>query len=151
MNKKEVENILKNYHWMVNSVRNLRSSMLDAGEGLTAQYGIESSMPKPQGTNGDPIYREVLRRENRLGRIENYKEKISEIQDRLHLIKNDREIEVLHWLLEGKSYRWIGHHMGLSEAHIRRMRNSIVNQLANGTNDANVAKDAKLRKQMSAC
>nr|WP_228460336.1 hypothetical protein [Cytobacillus dafuensis] len=29
-------------------------------------------------------------------------------------------MEVLHWLLEGKSYRWIGDHMGLSFSHTKR-------------------------------
>ena len=124
--------------------------MNDAGEGLTAQYGDEAGMPKPQGITGDPIYREVVRREKRYSVIEKYKAKISVIQDRLHLIKDDRELEVLHWLLEGKSYRWIALHMGLSHSHIRRIRESIVNQLSD-TNVPNVPNDTKLIKQKSAC
>lgn len=130
MNQKEIENILKDYHWMINSIKILNDSMQDAGEGLTAQYGIESSMPKPKGVTGDPIYREIVRREKRYGVINKYKAKISVIQDKLYLIKDDRELEVLHWLLEGKSYRWIAMHMGLSDRHIRRIRDSIVDQLS---------------------
>ncbi|WP_342515600.1 LuxR C-terminal-related transcriptional regulator [Sutcliffiella sp. FSL R7-0096] len=150
MNKKEIENILKDYHWMMNSIKILKSSMNDAGEGLTAQYGDEAGMPKAQGITGDPIYREVVRREKRYSVIEKYKAKISVIQDRLHLIIDDRELEVLHWLLEGKSYRWIALHMGLSHSHIRRIRESIVNRLCD-TNVPNVPNDTKLMKQKSAC
>ncbi|MCM3620496.1 DNA-binding response regulator [Sutcliffiella horikoshii] len=150
MNKKEIENILKDYHWMVNSIKIIKSSMNDAGEGLTAQYGDEAGMPKQQGVNGDPIFREVVRREKRYIVIEKYKAKISVIQDRLHLIIDDREHEVLHWLLEGKSYRWIALHMGLSHSHIRRIRESIVNHLCD-TNVPNVPNDTKLMKQKSAC
>ncbi|MFJ7976517.1 phage portal protein [Peribacillus sp. NPDC096379] len=46
---KQIESILKDYHWMMNSIKILRDSMKDAGEGLTAQYGIEATLPKPQG------------------------------------------------------------------------------------------------------
>ena len=151
MNRKEIENILKDYHWMINSIKELRKSIQTAGEGLTAQYGIEASLPKPQGVTGDPIYREVLRREKRHAVINKYKAKISVIQDRLHYIKDDRELEVLHWLLEGKSYRWIGMHMGLSFSHIKRIRDSIVDKLTDETNGTNGTKETELQKHKSAC
>ncbi len=150
MNQKEIENILKDYHWIINSIKILNDSMKDAGEGLTAQYGIEATMPKAQGTTGDPIYREVVRREKRHNVIDKYKTKISIIQDRIHLIKDDREIEVLHWLLEGKSYRWIAMHMGLSHSHIRRLRDSIVDKLCE-SNVPNVPNGTKLLHHKSAC
>ncbi|WP_394136831.1 helix-turn-helix transcriptional regulator [Cytobacillus oceanisediminis] len=149
---KQVESILKDYHWMMNSIKVLRDSMKDAGEGLTAQYGDEVGMPKAQGTTKDPVYREVVRREKRYSVIHKYEAKISVIQDRMHLIKDDREIEVLHWLLEGKSYRWIGMHMGLSHTHIGRIKDSIVKKMSeyvpNVTNGTN---DTKLIKHKSAC
>jgi hypothetical protein len=151
MKRKEIENILKDYHWMINSIKILDSSMKDAGEGLTARYGEESGQPKAQGITGDPVYREIVRREKRYGVINKYKAKISVIQDRLHLIEDDRELEVLHWLLEGKSYRWIGAHMGLSFSHIKRIRDSIVGQLTQETNGTNGTKDTKLHNQKSAC
>lgn len=154
MNRKEIENILKDYHWMINSIKELRKSLQSAGEGLIAQYGVEATLPKPQGVTGDPIYRELIRREKRHAVINKYKAKISVIQDRLHLIKDDRELEVLHWLLEGKSYRWIGMHMGLSFSHIKRIRDSIVDKLAdetNGTNGTNGTKETELQKHKSAC
>lgn len=75
MNKKEIENILKDYHWMINSIKELRKSLQSAGEGLTAQYGVEATLPKPQGITGDPIYRELIRREKRHVVINKYKKK----------------------------------------------------------------------------
>ncbi|EWG12732.1 helix-turn-helix transcriptional regulator [Cytobacillus firmus] len=148
---KQIESILKDYHWMMNSIKILRDSMKDAGEGLTAQYGDEAGMPKAQGTTSDPVYRENLRREKRYSVIHKYEAKISVIQDRLHLITDNREIEVLHWLLEGKSYRWIGAHMGLSFSHIKRIRDSIVDQLSQETNGTNGTEETKLLKHKSAC
>ncbi|MEC2222864.1 MULTISPECIES: LuxR C-terminal-related transcriptional regulator [Heyndrickxia] len=131
MNKKEIEQILKDYHWMINSIKIMRKSLQEAGEErLTAQYGDESALPKPKGTTSDPVYRELLRREKRWRKIEQYERKVKMIQDRIHVIQDEREFEVLHWLLDGKSYSWIARHMGLSERHIRRLKDSIVEQMS---------------------
>jgi Bacterial regulatory proteins, luxR family len=130
LKKEQIALILKDYHWMMNSIRVLRESLSDAGEGITAQYGEESGQPKAQCIISDPVYKEVLRREKRYHVIEKYRAKISVIQDRLHLIKDNREIEVLHWLLEGKSYRWIAMHMGLSDRHIRRIRDDSIERMS---------------------
>lgn len=151
MNRKEIENILKDYHWMINSIRIMRESLKDAGEGLTAQYGIEAVMPKAKGTTGDPIYREYLRREKRWKKIREYEEKIIAIQSLFHRVHDERESEILYWLLEGKSYRWIAEHMGLSSSHVRRLRESLINRLANGTNGTKGTNDTKLQEEKSAC
>ncbi|MBU8732344.1 LuxR C-terminal-related transcriptional regulator [Cytobacillus oceanisediminis] len=149
---KQIESILKDYHWMMNSIKILRDSMKDAGEELTAQYGDEAGMPKAKGSTSDPVYRECVRREKRYLVIHKYETKISIIQDRMHLITDDREMEVLHWLLEGKSYRWIAMHMGLSHTHIGRIKDSIVKKMSeyvpNVTSGTN---DTKLIKHKSAC
>ncbi|MED1604092.1 hypothetical protein P4U90_02040 [Cytobacillus kochii] len=58
-----IESILKDYHWMMNSIKILRDSMKDAGEVVTAEYGNESAMPKAQGTTSDPVYKETVWRE----------------------------------------------------------------------------------------
>ncbi|NRG47337.1 DNA-binding response regulator [Bacillus sp. CRN 9] len=136
---------------MMNSIKILRDSMKDAGEGLTAQYGDESAMPKAQGTTSDPIFKETVRREKRYLKIAQYEDKVKFIQDLIPAIDNDREGEVLHWLLEGKSYRWIGMHMGLSPSHIHRLRDSIVERMAQETNGTNGTNDTKLINHKSAC
>ncbi|MGX1434373.1 DNA-directed RNA polymerase specialized sigma subunit [Cytobacillus horneckiae] len=148
---KQIKSILKDYYWMMNSIKILRDSMKDAGEGLTAQYGDESAMPKAQGTTSDPIFKETVRREKRYRKIAQYEDKVKFIQNLIPAIDNDREGEVLHWLLEGKSYRWIGMHMGLSSSHIHRLRDSIVERMAQETNGTNGTNDTKLINHKSAC
>lgn len=49
------------------------------------------------------------------------------IQDLIPVINDEREGEVLHWLLEGKSYRWIGRHMGIFSTQVNRIKDEIVN------------------------
>lgn len=151
--KKDIENILKNYSWMINSIKIMRKSLQEGGEErITAEYGVGSSLPKPKGTTSDPVYRELLRREKRWKKIEQYERKVKMIQDRIHVIQDEREFEVLNWLLDGKSYRWIAMHMGLSHSHIRRLKDSIVEKLAGDVpNVPYVPKDTISTKEKSAC
>jgi uncharacterized protein YerC len=125
----DIANALKDYHWMMNSIKLLRESMVDAGERVVRTYDIDSDMPKAKGGTSDPVYQEYIRREKRWKIIYKYEDKVKIIQERIHAIKDERELEILHWLLEGKSYRWISLHMGLSHTHINRLRISIVEQM----------------------
>ncbi|MFC7364524.1 MULTISPECIES: LuxR C-terminal-related transcriptional regulator [Bhargavaea] len=129
MEKEQLEQLLKDYSWMINSVRMNRESLNDIAEGLTAAYGTEAAMPKAVGAHSDPVFREYIRREKRWKRISHYEKKIMAVQERICIITDDREVEVLHWLLEGKSMRWIGRHMGLSHTNIQRIKDSIVSKM----------------------
>lgn len=129
MKKWELASSLKDYHWMINSIKVMQESLNETEIKMTATYGIESTLPSGQGTAGDPIFRETLRREKRWEVVSHYESKVKEIQDRIHLITDERELEVLHWMLEGKGYSWIARHMGLSERHIRRLKDSIVEKM----------------------
>lgn len=53
-------------------------------------------MPKAKGVNSDPVYKESVRREKRFKKIVEYEQKVQIIQDRMSLIIDDREFEVLH-------------------------------------------------------
>ncbi|MFJ5621999.1 helix-turn-helix transcriptional regulator [Peribacillus loiseleuriae] len=131
---KQIESILKDYHWMVNSILLERDILNSVGGNLTAKYGEEAAMPKASGGTSDPVFQEVKRREKRWKRVERYEKKVQFLQDRIHNVEDERENEVLHWLLEGKSLRWIAMHMGLSPAHVHRLKKSIVKKCSNETN-----------------
>ncbi|MGG0668573.1 DNA-binding response regulator [Lederbergia citrisecunda] len=131
MMKEEMEQLVKDYHWMMNSVKVIREGMNEVGEGMTARYGLEAAMPKANGGRpSDPIYREVNRRERRLKKVYEYERKIQLVQERIPLITEDRDIEVLHWLLEGKSLRWIGRHMQVSDRQIGRIKDAIIDKMS---------------------
>lgn len=140
INKEKIESILKDYHWMINSIKIMRDSAISSN-GLVAQSGVEASLPKPKGKTSDPVFGEVVRKSKYHKRIEDYEEKVKIIQDRIHLITDNRETEVLNWMLEGKGYSWIARHMGLSERHIRRIKDSIAEKLSNMPNSPNTSKN----------
>jgi DNA-binding NarL/FixJ family response regulator len=132
------ENLLqwiKNYHWMVATIEEARKPVAKVDNNSyigakTAMYGIEATLPKAIGGTSDPVFTEVQRRVYSLNyRIMEYEQKIVEVQMRIPLVTGDREIEVLHRLLDGESMRAIGKHMGLSSTTIFRVRNSIIVQM----------------------
>jgi len=93
---------------------------------------FNAALPKASGGKSDPVYIEVQRIVYALKYgIKEYEQKIAEVQKRIPLITGDREVEVLHRLLDGYSMRAIGKHMRLSNTTILRVRNSIVVQMLN--------------------
>jgi len=130
MNKKQIANALRDYSWMINEIKRQRKMLEDAGDGITAQYGIEASLPKGSGQNSDPVFREYLRREKKSKWVEKLEEKVLFIQERIPNITEEREKAVLECLLDGMSMIAISRHMGLSERHIFRIRDSIVDKMA---------------------
>ncbi|MFJ5766808.1 LuxR C-terminal-related transcriptional regulator [Lysinibacillus sp. NPDC093210] len=62
-------------------------------------------------------------------RIKEYEQKFAEVQNRISFVEGDREVEVLHRLLDGDSMRAIGKHMSVSSTTIFRVRNNILNQM----------------------
>lgn len=125
----EVKQILKDYRWMLNTVKAMRESLKEADGAAIAQYGIEATMPKGKGCTGDVVFGEVVRRSRQWERIEAYEERIRFIQKNLYKVREPRQAEVLYWLLEGKSNKAISKHMGLSYSHTRRIIDEIPHSL----------------------
>ncbi|WP_431030103.1 LuxR C-terminal-related transcriptional regulator [Lysinibacillus sp. LZ02] len=121
---------IEDYHWMIETIKEAEVDAASFKGAKVASYGIDSTLPKASGGTSDPVFYEVHRRTQFGGfRIQQYRRKVSEVQQRIPLVKGDREIEVLHRLLNGDSMRAIGKHMKLSSTTIFRIRNNILNQM----------------------
>jgi len=153
MNKKEIKSVLHSYHWMIQTIKYKRSELKDdAGERLTAQYGIEATLPKPQGTNTDPIYYEMLRREDEWETVGKLKSKVVFIQERLNCITDEKEKTVLNRILDGMSLRRISHELGIPFTNVRRIRDEIVDKIYEcGSNGSNHTKNTCLQKEKVSC
>ncbi|MFJ7663934.1 helix-turn-helix transcriptional regulator [Lysinibacillus sp. NPDC097162] len=119
-----LDSIIKDYHWMVNAIKEMRTEMIVGVK--TAQYGIDATLPKAAGGVGDPIMQEVIRRSKNIKRVEEYEKKILEVQKLIEKVTGDREVQVLNWMLDGKSKRWIATSMGLSHTHIQNIKENIL-------------------------
>lgn len=134
MNAYQLDKLLTDYHWMISTIKELKNE-LQVIAASTAKYGIEASMPKANSTS-DPIYNEYLRREKHIKRIKKYEEKVQIVQNLIDEVQNDKEAEVLFWILEGRSMRWIGKHMGLSHVTIANIKSKIIDEILNKKNIA---------------
>lgn len=124
LNAHTLDKMLSDYFWMVTTLKELEEENKTVSAS-TSKYGLEATMPKGNDIS-NPVYGEYLRREKRLSRIEEYRAKVSYIQSVIDVINTDRESEVLYWMLEGKSMRWISKRMGLSHVSIQSIRDNIV-------------------------
>lgn len=122
-----LDSMITDYHWMVNAIKEMRSEMVIGAK--TAQYGIEATLPKAAGGVGDPIMQEAIRRFRNIKRVTEYEQKLLEVQNLIERVAGDREVQVLNWMLDGKSQRWIGQHMALSATSIKRIKDNIVKQM----------------------
>lgn len=130
MNKKEIEQTLRDYNWMINEIKRQRSLMDYEGGNLVAQSGIESVMPKAQGNTSDPVAMEVVRRDKASSWVQKLEDKVLFVQQRMSIITDEREKAVLECMLDGLSMVAISNHMGLSRRHIYNIKESVVNKIA---------------------
>lgn len=144
MNKQEILQALKDYHWMINEIKRQRKMLEnEVGGSLIAQYGEESVMPKAKGVNSDPIFREVIRREKKSKWIAKIEKKVLFIQEHIDCVQGERERAVLECLLDGMSIIAISRHMGLSERNIRVIRANIVDTMYENAENARFAGNAE--------
>lgn len=73
---------------------------------------------------------ETIRRSKNMKRVAEYEKKLFEVQNLIEGVAGDREVQVLNWMLNGKSQRWIGQNMALSATSIKRIKDSIVKRIA---------------------
>lgn len=122
----KLDAMIIDYHRMVNAIKEMRAKMVIGTK--TAQYGIGDTLPKAVGGVGDPIMQEAIRRSKNIKRVAEYEKKLLEVQKLIDNVTGDREVQVLNWMLDGKSQRWIGQHMALSATSIKCIKDSIVNR-----------------------
>ena len=127
VNKFSIDAMITDYHWMLNAVKDIRAE-LEIGA-KTAQYGIEATLPKGQGNTSDPVELEVARRAKKIKRLKEYEMQLMEVQNRIDKVKGIREIQVLDWMLDGKTMRWIAKAMGISHTQVQNIKGSIVEQM----------------------
>jgi hypothetical protein len=125
---KEIEQILRDYHWMVRDIARLRGYLEDAGEGAVRSYE-NMDMPRGKGGVSDPVYHETLRREKKWRRLERLEQKVRFIQDRIDLVEDERDRATLDCLLDGMRIPEIARHFGYSERQVYMIRDRIIRRM----------------------
>lgn len=134
----DIEDALRNYHWMVREISRLREELNSAQPNVTASYGVEASMPKGNGTT-DKTLGEVVRRDRRFKTLKKFEKKVMFVEEYSTCIKDDREIAVLNCMLDGMSIVAISQHMGFSERKVYMIKDDIVKKMLKNAENAGFA------------
>lgn len=129
MTKNDIEQALRDYFWMPREIERIKKDLEDIDTSTTAMYGIEASMPKAQGMNGDKVGKSVERREKEHRYLNKLKNKMELIESNIDVIDDDLEKAVLFCTLDGMSQVAISQHLALSEGKVSNLKNRIVNQI----------------------
>jgi hypothetical protein len=130
-----IENLIKDYHWMIREVDRLEKSLCSSGHSSgswgVAQYGIDASLPKGSSSISKVELEVLDNKEERIRkRIKKYENKIKAIESAVDIIEGDMHIAVYDCMLEGMSYRSIAEHLGISRDKVRQIKNEIIHQLS---------------------
>ncbi|MGO1988454.1 hypothetical protein, partial [Mammaliicoccus vitulinus] len=92
------------YKWMKNIID---SQVYECDSTSIGQYGIESSMPKAQGTTGDKVLVRVLRNDRDYRKTQSLIDKINFIDKNEEHIKNEKNYHILQLLKQGEKHNRI--------------------------------------------
>lgn len=100
----EVRQIITDYNWMKNIID---SKIYENDSTSIGQYGIESSMPKAQGTTGDKVLVRVLRNDKEYRKHQELIDKMAVIDDNEELMTNNKDYHILQLLKQGEKHKRI--------------------------------------------
>ncbi len=141
----EVRQIISDYKWMKNIID---SQVYECDSTSIGQYGIESSMPKAQGTTGDKVLVRVLRNDKDYRKTQSLLDKINFIDNNEDHITNEKNYHILQLLKQGEKHNRIMVIMNVRSkenfySRIDDIVQSITHAQTNETNESNQTNDVK--------
>ncbi|MEK4555563.1 hypothetical protein [Jeotgalicoccus sp. FSL K6-3177] len=122
----KIMDLINNYPYYISRLKELNSQyQSEIGGGMTAQYGIESAMPKAQGMNSNPVENDVMRRKKMDKEITRLENKARYIQNRWDRITDERMALVFNLRLNGMTYRTIAFDLGISKSRVHQVMDEI--------------------------
>lgn len=136
MNKKQVENLIYEYHWRRKELDRLENILWGSfthapSFGLVQQLGIEATLPKPNVRIKSAAEIDAMEsREQRLyKRWKDYRDKVVTIEMLADHLEDEQYQIILDCMMEGMSYRSIADHLGINRNKIREMKDIMLCQL----------------------
>lgn len=144
MNKKEIEQLIHEYHWRIREVIRLEKILFGSYESPdrsvgVAQYGIEATLPKPNTNLKSHAELKALdARERRLiKRLSDFRDKVMKVEEMAHYLTDDKHLIILDCMMEGLSYRSIAEHLGVSTTKLWQMKNEMIEKIQKEQNEQN--------------
>ena len=134
----EVRQIISGYKWMKNIID---SQVYEYESTSTGQYGIESALPKAQGTTGDKVLVRVLRNDKEYRKHEELINKMSVIDNNEERITNNKDYHILQLLKQGEKHKRIMSIMNISRDNFYDRLKDIVMLISNAQYDTTDTSD----------
>lgn len=136
----DIRQIINDYHW---KKRLIQSQVYEMDSISTAQYGIDSAMPKGQGQTGDKISTMIIRNENQRRKIESLIKEVSFIDEHEHCINSDKNFHILQLLKQGESKQRIKVLLNISNRNLYERIDQVVIVLFNAQPGTKETKEKK--------
>lgn len=97
--REEIKNMLEDYRALCNTLEQL---VPEIDSNSIAQYGIESAMPKPQGTNSSKVESNIIAREKQLAGNQRLLDKIEFVNQYHEKLTDDKDYCLISLMKLGK-------------------------------------------------
>lgn len=128
----EVRQIITDYNWMKNIID---SKVYECDSTSIGQYGIESSMPKAQGTTGDKVLVRVLRNDKEYRKSQELIDKMAVVDENEEHITNNKDYHILQLIKQGEKHKRIMSIMNVSRDNFYDRLKDIVLVISNAQYD----------------
>lgn len=119
----EVRELITGYYWRTNLIED---QVYEYDSTSTAQYGIESAMPKAQGGTGDKVLVRVMRNDKNNKQVKKLVTETSFVDEHEHKISNSKNYHLLQLLKRGEKVSTIERLLDISERNIYNRIKQIV-------------------------
>ncbi|WP_380659879.1 hypothetical protein [Salinicoccus sesuvii] len=139
----DIRQIINDYHW---KKRLIQSQVYDTDSTSTAQYGIESSMPKGQGETGDKVSSMVVRNDRESRKLDKLIKEVSFIDTHEKYINSDKNFHILQLLKQGESKQRIKVLLNIGNRNLYERIDQVVIVLFNAQSVKKDTKEIKEKK-----
>ena len=135
LNKKQIENLIYDYHWMRKEVDRLErivyGSSIPMKSWGVAQYGIEATLPRgSRGKSKAELEAMDLREERAYKRLQSYEGKVYAVEKLANyvqdVLKHDHMLVIIDCMMDGMSYRSIAAHLGTNREKVRELKDKML-------------------------
>ncbi|MEB7863873.1 hypothetical protein NGC65_00255 [Staphylococcus xylosus] len=119
----EVRELITGYYWRTNLIED---QVYEYDSTSTAQYGIESVMPKAQGGTGDKVLVRVMTNDKYNRQLKKLISETSFVDEHEHNVSNHKNYHLLQLLKRGEKVSTIERLLDISERNIYNRIKQIV-------------------------
>jgi len=133
MDKKNIENLIRDYHWMRKEAEHLEKIVFGNERPKNwgvAQYGIEAMMPKGSNLKTKSELEAMDTREQRqYKRWHYYKKRVTAVERLSELVQGDKQLMILDCMIDRMSLDRISKRLGISKGKVISLKDDMLSQI----------------------